>query len=142
VIEGLFADREAYDEITKQPAKQNAHWYKNVFHPMQDKPSVRQAELNFLFTRDCAAISFVMLLALGAAGYLVFKSTRTWEWYCSGLVVQYLLVVLAARNYGAATVTNALAERLNNPVAAVTATPGAEQAESVFVLEISDRGPR
>jgi hypothetical protein len=140
VIKELFASRKEYDEILKTPTKQNAHWYRNVFHPMQDKPSVRQAELNFLFTRDCAAISFVMLCTLGIAGYFVLKSTVTWELYCGGLILQYVSVMLAARNYGIDTVTNALAERLNNSKAPVAETHGAEQAEALIaVLEFSNR---
>jgi hypothetical protein len=141
----LFAgpNEHEYKKITKNPKEQNAHWYKNVYHPMRDKPSVRQAELNFLFTRDCAAISFVMLFALGAAGYIVIKSTATWELYCGGLILQYLLVVLAARNYGIDTVTNAIAERLNNPAASDTGAHGAEQTESLIaVLEFANREPQ
>jgi hypothetical protein len=136
----LFASAADYIRITQTPKDQNAHWYKNVFHPTRDKPSVRQAELNFLFTRDYAAISFIMLLALGTAGHIVIESTAIWELYCCGLIVQYLLVMLAARNYGADTVTNAIAERLNSPEVPANGTDGAEQAETLIaVLGFSDR---
>lgn len=96
-------------ELMKSPEAQNDHWYGKVYAPMQDKPGVRQAEANFLFTRDYAAISFVMLFVLGAAGYFVMSSPATWGLYCCGLALQYLLVRHAARNYGIDTVTNAIA---------------------------------
>ena len=105
-------------EVRENPAKQNAYWYREVFYPLQDKPSVQQAERNFLFTRDYTAISFVMLIALGAAGYFVIASPATWLLYCGGLILQYLLVRWASRNYGIEAVKNATAAWLTIPVAA------------------------
>jgi hypothetical protein len=72
-------------------------------------PSVRQAHRNFLFTRDYAAISFAMLIALGAAGFFVIVPWTNWAFYCGGLFLQYLLVRRAARNYGIEMVKDALA---------------------------------
>jgi hypothetical protein len=103
------------EELMKSAKEQNDHWYSKVYSPMQDKPAVQQAEANFLFTRDYAAISFVMLFVLGAAGYFVMSSPLTWSLYCCGLALQYLLVRHAARNYGIDTVTNAIAVWLQKP---------------------------
>lgn len=96
-------------EILKDPQKQNAHWYSAVYYPVQDVPSVQQAHRSFLFARDYAAISFVMLIALGGAGFLVITPASHWVFYCGGSVAQYLLVRWAARNYGIEMVKDALA---------------------------------
>ena len=92
------------------PKDQNAHFYENIFLPMQNKPAVQQAERNFLFTRDYAAISFVMLISLGVAGYFVITADHNWVLYGLGLIVQFLLARTAARNYGIETVTNSIAQ--------------------------------
>jgi hypothetical protein len=111
-------------ELMVDPARQNAHWYGTVYYLTQDKPSVQQASRNFLFTRDYAAISFVILIAFGLvgnsaiilAGYFadpagdhVTKSIVIRLLYGGGLMLQYLLVRWAARNYGIEIVSNAIA---------------------------------
>jgi hypothetical protein len=107
------------------PRKQNAHWYSKVFYPTQDKPAVQQAERNFLFTRDYTAISFIMFIALGVSGYFVINSASRWVLYSGGLILQYLLVRWAARNYGIETVTNAIAARLTELQPPISGTHGA-----------------
>src|SRR5208282_4602204 len=113
------------EKIMASPTKQNDRWYSEVYYPVQDKPAVQQAERNFLFTRDYTAISFVMLIVLGAAGYSVIDSTVKWGLYCGGLFLQYLLVRHAARNYGIETVTNAFAVWLQKHEATVVGKHGA-----------------
>jgi hypothetical protein len=111
----------------EDPKKQNAYWYSEVFFPLQDRPAVQQAARNFLFTRDYTAISVVMLLALGIAGYVVIVSPLWWGLYCGGLFLQYLLVRWAARNYGIEMVKNAFATWCHIPVARkVEARPGGD----------------
>jgi hypothetical protein len=85
-----------------------------------------QAHRNFLFTKDYAAISLVMLVAFGIvgnisvilAGYFAVQPFDIWSIvigiiYFVGLILQYLLTVQAARNYGVETVTDAIAAWLN-----------------------------
>jgi hypothetical protein len=97
------------EEIMASPAKQNDRWYQEVFQPMQDKPAVQQAERSFLFASDYTAISFLMLIVVGAAGYFVINTPVIWGLYCGALILQYLLVRWAARNYGIETVKDAFA---------------------------------
>lgn len=97
------------DAIKNDAKAQNAYWYRAVYFPVQDMPSVQQAHRNFLFTRDYAAISFAMLIALGGAGFFVIAPCTRWALYCGGLFLQYLLVRRAARNYGIEMVKDALA---------------------------------
>jgi hypothetical protein len=94
------------------PKMQNDRWYEDVYYTTQDKPAVQQASRNFLFTCDYTAISFVMLIALGPAGYFILTSSSSWKAYVGGLIVQYFLVRLAARHYGIEIVTNAFAARI------------------------------
>ncbi len=101
--------------MKKNPKEQNAHWYKQVYFPVQDMPSVQQAHRNFLFTRDYAVISFAMLIALGAAGFFVIAPWTHWALYCGGLFLQYLLVRQAAQNYGIEMVKDALAAGVARP---------------------------
>ncbi len=123
---GIDVDRElgVGDAERGDPKMQNAHWYKNVFYPTQDAVAVQQANRNFLFTRDYAAISFMMLVVFGTAGYFLITPVAKWGLYSVGLLVQYLLVLRAARNYGIETVTNAIAVKIAKPP--VVGTRGAE----------------
>jgi hypothetical protein len=109
-LKGTEAERnKEFEEIMASPAKQNDRWYHEVFQPMQNKPAVEQSERSFLFACDYTAISFLMLIVFSAAGYFVINSPVTWRLYCGALVLQYLLVRWAARNYGIETVKNAFA---------------------------------
>jgi hypothetical protein len=109
-LKGTEAERnKEFEEIMASPAKQNGRWYSEVFQPMQDKPAVRQAERWFLFTCDYTAISFLMLIVVGAAGYFVINSPVTWALYCGALALQYLVVRCVARKYGIETVRDAFA---------------------------------
>ena len=123
----------------RSPPEQNKYWYKNVFYPVQDKPAVQQSERNFLFLRDYTAISFVMLIALGIAGYFVIDPAK-WPLYCGGLLLQYLLVRWAARNYGIETVKNALAAWVSAS-AAHSANPTTPHSPVFFfVFEMDEDG--
>jgi hypothetical protein len=95
------------------PQRQNAHWYANVFLPVQDLPAVLQSERSFLFTRDYAALSIIMFVVLGGAGYFLITPVLKWLGYCAFLLVQYILVALAARHAGIDTVTNAFAQAVS-----------------------------
>jgi hypothetical protein len=103
------------------PQRQNAHWYANVFQPLQDRPAVLQAEQNFLFRRDYAAFSVMMLVVLGGAGYFLITPVLKWLGYCAFLLVQYVLVALAARHSAVETVTNAFAQAVSTKKLETTA---------------------
>jgi hypothetical protein len=123
----------------RDPTEQNKFWYKNVFYPVQERPAVQQSERNFLFARDYAAISFVMLVALGVAGFFVIAPTK-WPLYCGGLLLQYLLVRWAARNYGIETVKNALAAWVTTPAAHKPDPAPPHSPTFFFVFEAEDDG--
>jgi hypothetical protein len=124
------------ETLKKNPHAQNVCWYRSVFLPVQEKPGVQQAARNFLFARDYTAISFVMLIALGIASSQVIVK---WPLYCGGLLLQYLLVRWAARNYGIEQVKNALAAWVSAPVTVKTDT--APQGSPTFLfIEVDEQG--
>jgi hypothetical protein len=116
---------EQYEEFLGNARAQNTHWYNKVYYPTQDRPAVQQSNRNFLFTRDFAAISFVLLIAFGVVASLVIflngyfvadkNSFGLWMLYCVGLIFQYVLVRWAARNYAIETVNNAIAAWFHQP---------------------------
>ena len=76
---------------------------------MADHPAVLQVHREYLFTRDYACLSLLMLIGLWTAGLFQFPSKSTALGYISLLTVQYLLVRRAARNHGVELVTTVLA---------------------------------
>ena len=75
----------------------------------EDHPSVLQVHREFLFTRDYAGLALMMLIVLGAMGFIQIPSTQTGWLYLGVLVLQFALVWHAARNHGRRFVTTVLA---------------------------------
>lgn len=94
---------------------QNARWYK-IYRSVQSDVVVNSIHRDFLFTRDYAALSF-MLFVIGA-GVL----NRSAPWMCLALLVQYLLTALAAQHYGKRLVTTSVAAWLTNSSNAVASS--------------------
>jgi hypothetical protein len=92
------------------PANQESVWY-GIYRSVDSAPSVSQANRNFLFTRDYAAISFLMMVLLGLAGFAVISPWWAAVLYLLGLVIQYILVMRAGRNYAIELVTNVIASK-------------------------------
>ncbi len=90
------------------PREQNALWYK-LYKSVEDVPAVADAHRMFLFARDYTGIAVLMLLVGGAIGIWQIPSTATAAGYVGLLLLQYLLVREAARNYGIRLVTTVLA---------------------------------
>jgi hypothetical protein len=111
------------------PQKQNAHWYNHVFLPVQNRPAVLQAHRNFLFARDFTALSVMMFIVFGAAGYFLITPFAKWGGYCFLLLGQYGLSLRAARTYGVEVVKNAMAQAVG------TATNPARDASNHTLAE-------
>jgi hypothetical protein len=101
-------------DLPTDPHEQNALWYK-LYAPMQNQDVIRDSHRNFLFYRDYATISVLLLIAFGAVGFWYIRSELIYAVYVVGLVAQYLLVQQAAKNYGIGFVTNVLARVVNPP---------------------------
>lgn len=94
-------------EIPSDPAKQNSYWYK-IYKRHQDDASVRDAHRNYLFARDLTCfcslyvlIWFVALFILPIGlGFLIITL----------VIAEFLILMVAARNYANRFVCNVLAE--------------------------------
>lgn len=91
-----------------RPYEQNTRWYA-LYRSVRNEPAVVQVHRNFLFTRDYAGMAFVLLIVAGAIGFWEISSQVTASIYAGILLLQYLLVRHAARNYGIRFVTTVLA---------------------------------
>lgn len=98
-----------YGRFPKNPSAQNALWYK-VYREHKLKTMVWLAHRVYLLTRDLTAMaaSFVVLFSAGAA--LASVGWKTWTVYAAVLILQYVIVARAARNYGNSFVLDVLCE--------------------------------
>ena len=94
--------------LPTEPREQNALWYR-LYLSIRNDPAIVQVHRNYLFTRDYAAISALLLFALGIAGFWKIPSPKFAGLYLMLLVGQYLLVRGAAKNHGIRFVTTVLA---------------------------------
>ena len=91
----------------KSEAEQNGVWYR-LYKSVESEPAVAHAHKEYLFTRDWTTLAAMMVVVLGALA-IWQASPTTAAIYVGGLLVQYLLVRLAAANYGRRFVTTVLA---------------------------------
>lgn len=94
-------------EVPDTPEAENAAWYK-IYKSVEKHASVDDAHGTFLLLRDYASLSLIFLLGFGLAGFL-FGPRDSAIVNALILLVQFLLVTLAARNAGIRLVTNVLA---------------------------------
>lgn len=91
------------------PAEQNAMWYK-IYKKHESKVSVQDAQRSYLLIRDMAGfciLTFCILLTVALLLSLPWRGILL----CSGvLVFEYLVLMIAARNYGNRFVCHVLAE--------------------------------
>jgi hypothetical protein len=104
----MAALRASLGTIPKPEAEQNATWYR-LYRSIESDAAVSNAQREYLFTRDYAALAALMIAPLGVAAYLQADSYRTALGYLLILVAQYLVVRSAAANYGERFVTTVLA---------------------------------
>jgi hypothetical protein len=95
--------------LPSDPREQNALWYR-LYRKVADRPRVHDTQRNYLFNRDYSAISILLVGAFGGSGFWFISSPITAVLYLGLLIVQYLLVRTAAKNYGINLVKNVLAE--------------------------------
>ncbi|MFA6962930.1 MAG: hypothetical protein WC205_19410 [Opitutaceae bacterium] len=89
--------------------KQNALWYQ-LYKKQSDKPTVVTAHREFLLARDMAAVSALLIIAMG---FLIMALPAYSQYplgYLCVLVVMFLLTSIAAQNLGNRFTLNVLAE--------------------------------
>ncbi|NQT62979.1 MAG: hypothetical protein HQ556_08495 [Candidatus Marinimicrobia bacterium] len=94
--------------IPEDPDEQNAEWFK-LYKRYESDTSIIEAHKIFLLTRDLTAISFIFLI-LGTASFSLQQQVSSPAFrYFIYMLVHYLSIGLAARNYGNRFVTNVFA---------------------------------
>ena len=94
------------------PQDQNRVWYK-LYSDLQENKVVKGSHRDFLLTRDLCAISFLFAIFIFPIEVYLLEDFRIIIGYTIFLLVQYLALSLAARNYGNRFVCNVLSIAVN-----------------------------
>ena len=105
--------REKYGYLPEDPTEQNHLWYK-IYKIHESKITILDSQKNYLFCRDLTGISAIFLIIF-TIFTLIFVRTQTYIfYYILYLFIQYLILSIAAQNYGNRFVCNILAEESAN----------------------------
>lgn len=96
-----------YGQLPVTPREQNVLWYK-IFKKHREDVAIQKSHKDFLLARDLTSISFLFLVLLGIP-FLIFGSYPFNLLYFFSVTIEYLIMVLIARNYGKRFVVNVLA---------------------------------
>jgi len=95
--------------LPQDPQAQNALWYR-LYQKHSAEMRISEAHRFYLLTRDMTTISAVCLLLFSIGVVLASVAWQASLLYAAALLVQYLLVATAARNYGNRFVLNVLSQ--------------------------------
>lgn len=113
----LSVDMAALDRLhgplPTDPKEQNVLWYR-MYRAVAGLPGVAQAHRHFLFARDYAFMSLVMLVVLGGAACIAMKPVWSVAVYVLLLMLQWALATNAASVGGQRFVTIVLAHCATN----------------------------
>ncbi len=98
-----------HGKLPRAAKEQNALWYQ-MYRAHADKLTVLHAHRMYLLTRDMAGLSAIFAVAFLAGALFSPASWKTVAGYGGFLVLQYVALAMAARNYGVRFVTNVLTE--------------------------------
>ena len=101
--------------LPTDPDKQNKLWFR-MYQECQERTAVKQVHGEYLFSRDWAVISVLLLVVLGPAALLQMPSPSRVLVYIAVLLAQYFLVRWAAVNHGVRFVTSVLAHKASGVV--------------------------
>jgi len=102
--------RNKIGKLPKEPKEQNRVWY-SLYQQYRDDKIIWGSHRDFLLTRDLASLSFLFLVVFSLILLLFNNSDSNYVFaYLGYLVIQYLSLSLAARNYGNRFVCNVLAK--------------------------------
>jgi hypothetical protein len=104
----------AVGPFPKTPARQNAVWY-SLYKSMENDPAVRQVHKSYLLTRDYAVFAALFIPILGGLALVQYPTSTMALSYAGFLVIQFVLVIRAARNHGFRFVTTVLARKSAEP---------------------------
>lgn len=98
----------AYGPLPTEHAAQNKLWYK-LYQSVEDTPSVRYVNREWLFARDWACLAVLALIVLGPIGFFQIPSVETAFFYVFLMLNQIVFVGRAARVNARRLVTTVLA---------------------------------
>ena len=101
------------DPLPTDPDKQNALWFK-WYREFQNEAGIIQVHRKYLFARDYAGISFLLIVGLGSLALWQMESFSVRSIYLAFLLLQYLMVRQAARNHGVRFVASVLAYKASS----------------------------
>lgn len=99
--------KEIHGSLPKNPTEQNRLWYK-IYQKNNMDIVISESHRAFLLARDCASLSFLFIIFIGIPTFFI----ATWPiniYYFSFLLIQYVIVVIGAKNRGMRFVSNVLA---------------------------------
>lgn len=101
-----------HGKFPRSPSAQNALWYK-LYREHKTKPMIWSSHQVYLLTRDLAAMAACVAILFSTGAALVLVSWKTCAGYAIMLILQYVIIARAARNYGNRFVLNVLCEEAN-----------------------------
>lgn len=104
--------RSKLGEFPTEPHAQNSLWFK-LYRRHSEAPRVLESHRVYLLTRDMTTIAGIFAVLLSAAVLGTSSSYGVAGLYAFTLVLQYVLIANAARNYGNRFVLNVLSEELH-----------------------------
>jgi hypothetical protein len=114
--------KEKLGSFPREASKQNALWYR-LYRTVESRSEVLNVHKHYLFLRDWACITILLILFLVPASFLICPSTRTRLLLIALLGSEYFLVRLAAANAGRRFVMTVLAIKAAEPESRKGAKP-------------------
>lgn len=105
--------REKYGYLPEDHAKQNHLWYK-IYKIHESKITILDSHKNYLFCRDLTGISAIFLTIFTIFTLIFIGAQISIFYYILYLIIQFLILLIAAQNYGNRFVCNVLAEESAN----------------------------
>lgn len=93
-------------ELPSEPDQQNRLWFR-LMKDVESDVAIEQSNRSWLFARDLSGYSVIFLVVFGLPSLFL---SDIGGYYILLLLLQYLALIVAARNYGIRFVTNVLAK--------------------------------
>ena len=104
---------ERWGQLPHDPSEQNRLWYK-IYRSVDSELRVHESHRAWLRSRDLTGYTALFLFFLGIPAIVMDSTRDVVVWYLVALLAQYLLVMMAARNYGIRFVRTVLAVASNS----------------------------
>lgn len=104
---------EKWGELPSDPGEQNQLWYK-MYRNVEEDVRIHETHRDSLFSRDLTGYAVIFLIVFGLSALF---TTLSWPFtgiYIGFLIVQYTILMVAARIYGTRLVCNVLALESTN----------------------------